>query len=165
MDEEMFNVSAVFPNIAIQLRSALANMHLAAAQLAPAAEREREHARLFALRERFARQVLAGTDALRNGDAKHSLPGVVSFTFDGTDGEAVLYALDLAGVAASGGAACSSGAPEPSHVLLAMGRSEAQARASVRFSFGRENTEEDADFAAETVIQTIQKLRARRAEE
>ncbi len=130
-----------------------------------AAEREQEHARLFALRERFARQVLAGTDALRNGDAKHSLPGVVSFTFDGTDGEAVLYALDLAGVAASGGAACSSGAPEPSHVLLAMGRSEAQARASVRFSFGRENTEEDADFAAETVVRTIQKLRARRAEE
>ena len=129
-----------------------------------AARRAQDAPRIAALRDRFAAKVLAGSiGAERNGDPENSLPGIVNFTFAGIDGEACLYALDLAGVAASGGAACSSGAPEPSHVLLAMGKSEAQARGSVRFSFGRENTEEEADAAAETVIRVVKALRKARA--
>lgn len=129
-----------------------------------AARRAQDAPRIAALRDRFAAKVLAGgIGAERNGDPENSLPGIVNFTFAGIDGEACLYALDLAGVAASGGAACSSGAPEPSHVLLAMGKSEAQARGSVRFSFGRENTEEEADAAAETVIRVVKALRKARA--
>lgn len=125
-----------------------------------AARREENNARIAALRDRFAAAVLAGgVGAQRNGDPENCLPGIVNFTFAGADGAACLAALDLAGVAASGGAACSSGAPEPSHVLLAMGRSEEQARASLRFSFGRGNTEEEADFAAETVLRVVRQLR------
>ncbi len=129
-----------------------------------AARRAQDAPRIAALRDRFAAKVLAGgIGAERNGDPENSLPGIVNFTFAGIDGEACLYALDLAGVAASGGAACSSGAPEPSHVLLAMGKSEAQARGSVRFSFGRENTEEEAEAAAEIVIRVVKALRKARA--
>ena len=132
-----------------------------AAALRLACERRAQDVpRIAALRDRFAEKVSAGVvGAVRNGDVQNCLPGIANFTFAGAAGEAVLYALDLAGVAASGGAACSSGAPEPSHVLLAMGKSEEQARSSVRFSFGRNNTEAEADAAAAIVVRVLQKLR------
>jgi cysteine desulfurase len=82
-----------------------------------------------------------------------------SVLFPGVDGEALLIALDLAGVCASLGAACASGALSPSHVLLAMGVSPADARSSLRFSFGREHTPADADRAVQLLAGLAPKAR------
>ena len=86
------------------------------------------------------------------------LYSIANFSFDGADGDRLLALLDRAGVAASGGAACSSGSPDPSPVLLAMGRSGALAR-GVRFSFGKENTLQEADFAFECLRAAVARLR------
>ena len=86
-----------------------------------------------------------------NGHRLHRVPNTTNICFDGIDGEALVIALDLKGLAVSTGAACSSGAIEPSHVLLAMGRTPEQARASIRFSLGKQNTAEDVDFALSVV--------------
>jgi cysteine desulfurase len=79
--------------------------------------------------------------------------------FDGIDGESLVIALDLKGLAVSTGAACSSGAIEPSHVLMAMGLSPDRARASVRFSLGRQNTMEEVEVAISLVAETVARLR------
>jgi cysteine desulfurase len=78
---------------------------------------------------------------------------------DFIDGEALVIALDLKGLAVSTGAACSSGAIEPSHVLTAMGLPADRARASIRFSLGRQNTDEEVDFAIGLVPETVARLR------
>jgi cysteine desulfurase len=83
----------------------------------------------------------------------------VNLRFDGLDGAALVISMDMAGVAASTGAACSAGSPEPSHVLLAMGLDEDEARASVRFSFGRGVTEDQADRAASIVVEQVRRMR------
>ncbi len=75
------------------------------------------------------------------------VPNTTNIYFDGIDGEALVIALDLKGLAVSTGAACSSGAIEPSHVLTAMGLRPDRAKASIRFSLGKQNTSEDIDFA------------------
>lgn len=79
--------------------------------------------------------------------------------FDGIDSDALLIALDLRGFAVSSGAACSSGAPEPSHVLLAIGLTREQARSSIRFSLGRTNTEEEVDALVEALVESVTHLR------
>jgi cysteine desulfurase len=79
--------------------------------------------------------------------------------FDHIDGESMVIALDLKGLAVSTGAACSSGAIEPSHVLTAMGLRADRARASLRFSLGKQNTGEEVDFALALVPETIARLR------
>jgi cysteine desulfurase len=79
--------------------------------------------------------------------------------FDNLEGEALVIALDLKGLAVSGGSACASGATEPSHVLTAMGLSPERARASVRFSLTRNSSEEDIDFALEVVPAAVERLR------
>jgi len=81
--------------------------------------------------------------ARRNGHAVRALPGVLNVTFPGFDGEALLHALDRRGVTVSTGSACSAASPGPSHVLLAMGRRPEDAHASVRFSLGESNDEQD----------------------
>jgi cysteine desulfurase len=107
-----------------------------AAELA-AAEREREAARLAALRDALEAAVLAGVpDAVVHGRGAERAPHVTSVSVPGADGAALLLALDLHGVAASGGSACQTGKAEPSHVLLAMGVEPALAAAAVRFSVG-----------------------------
>jgi cysteine desulfurase len=78
---------------------------------------------------------------------------------DHIEGEALIIALDLKGLAVSTGAACSSGAIEPSHVLTAMGLPTHQARASIRFSFGKHNTDADVDFAIAILPETVARLR------
>jgi cysteine desulfurase len=109
---------------------------------------------------RFEAAVRGGLpDVQRNGCAGRSRPGIVNLRFGGLDGAAVVISLDMAGVAASTGAACSAGSPEPSHVLLAMGLDEDEARASVRFSFGRGVTEEQADQAASIVVEQVRRMR------
>ncbi|HEX2599055.1 MAG TPA: aminotransferase class V-fold PLP-dependent enzyme, partial [Terriglobales bacterium] len=79
--------------------------------------------------------------------------------FDHIEGEALVIALDLKGLAVSTGAACSSGAIEPSHVLTAMGLRAERARASIRFSLGKQNTEEEVEFALALVPDTVARLR------
>ena len=74
-------------------------------------------------------------------------------------GGQLLAALDLKGIAASAGSACTSGSPEPSHVLLAMGLSAEDAKSSLRFTFGKDNTAEDADYAADTLKTLVGRLR------
>jgi len=87
------------------------------------------------------------------------VPNTTNIRFDGIEGEALEIALDLKGLAVSTGAACSSGAIEPSHVLIAMGLRPDQARASMRFSLARQTTEADIDFALALVPETAGRLR------
>lgn len=115
---------------------------------AAAAERDRisEHARLTALRERLIAGVQhAVPGAVVNGDPVDRLPGNAHFVFPGAQGDSLLFLLDMAGVAVSTGSACQAGVPEPSHVLLAMGRSEDVARTAIRVTLGRTTTEADVD--------------------
>jgi len=118
--------------------------------------RDPEAARLALLRDRFFASVgLAIPAARRNGPEWVSrLPNNVNLTFPGADGETLLLNLDLRGVAASSGSACASGSIEPSHVLLALGLTEAAARSSLRFSLGRGTTEAQID----DVVQILQDL-------
>src|SRR6202035_503934 len=94
-----------------------------------------------------------------NGQGAPRVPNTSSIYFDCIEGEALVIALDLKGLAVSTGAACSSGAIEPSHVLLAMGLRRDQARASIRFSLGRQTANEDIDFALALVAETVARLR------
>ena len=84
---------------------------------------------------------------------------MLTLLFDGIAGEALVIALDLKGMAVSTGAACSSGAIEPSHVLIAMGLTPTEARGSIRFSLGKQTVEEDIACALELVPQTVARLR------
>jgi cysteine desulfurase len=87
------------------------------------------------------------------------VPNTTNIYFDHIEGEALVIALDLKGLAVSTGAACSSGAIEPSHVLTAMGLRAERARASIRFSLGKQNTEEEVEFALALVPDTVARLR------
>ncbi|MGC2656476.1 MAG: cysteine desulfurase family protein [Bryobacteraceae bacterium] len=107
------------------------------------------------IRDRFEAQ----TSGEANGDRLRRLPNTSNLLFRGVSGEAMVIALDMRGMAASSGAACSSGSIEPSHVLLAMGRTVTEARSSVRFSFGSANTLEDADRLSTAVNECVGKLR------
>jgi cysteine desulfurase len=98
-------------------------------------------------------------DAAVNGDGAPRVPNTANLHFDHIDGEAMVIALDLKGVAVSTGAACSSGAIEASHVLVAMGLRPDQARASIRFSLGKQTVAEDIDYALALVPETVARLR------
>jgi len=113
------------------------------------------------LRDRLERELLQVEASGLNGTDLGSgrVPNTTSIFFDGIEGEALVIALDLKGLAVSTGAACSSGALEPSHVLLAMGLKPERARASIRFSLGKQNTGEDVEFAVELVRETVGRLR------
>jgi len=117
-------------------------------------------ARVAALRDRLEQGVLARVDGAGVNSA--NTPRVANTTniyFDNLEGEALVIALDLKGLAASGGSACASGAMDPSHVLRAMGLSTARARACLRFSLTKLNTEEDIDFALEIIPAAASRLR------
>lgn len=123
-------------------------------------DREVNSAKILALRERFVDEVLFGISGVKlNGDREKRLPLNADFSFEGVNGEALLYNLDLAGIAASNGSACSSGTVEPSHVLSAIGLSAKEASSSVRFTFGKNNTAEEVDFAAKTLKTCVERLR------
>jgi cysteine desulfurase len=94
-----------------------------------------------------------------NGEGAPRVPNTTNIYFDGIEGEALVIALDLKGLAVSTGAACSSGAIEPSHVLTAMGMTPDRARGSLRFSLGKQNTPEEVDFALELVQEAVARLR------
>jgi cysteine desulfurase len=114
---------------------------------------------MVAMRDRLERALLRVKSSGNNGAGAPRVPQTSSMYFDGIDGEALVIALDLKGLAVSTGAACSSGAIEPSHVLTAMGMSADRARASIRFSLGQQNTMEEVKFAIGLVGETVARLR------
>lgn len=112
------------------------------------------------LRDSFVQKVLSTIDGVTlNGNAENRLVNNANLSFDGCDGENILFALDLKGIAVSTGSACSSGAVTPSHVLTAMGYTRAKARSSVRFTFGKYNTAEEVEEVVTALSQIIQKIR------
>ena len=131
-----------------------------AAQLAKEALDRGDDKKMAAMRDRLQQGILARVEeAGINGDDAPRVPNTTNIHFDYIDGEAMVIALDLKGLAVSTGAACSSGAIEPSHVLLAMGRRPDHARASIRFSLGRQTVAEDIDFALGLVAEVVARLR------
>ncbi|MFB7250571.1 cysteine desulfurase family protein [Microbacterium sp. NPDC056234] len=109
-------------------------------------ERESETSRLSRLRDRLVTGILDRVpDAELLGDPVDRLPGNAHMLFPGAVGESLLFLLDVAGIAASTGSACQAGVAEPSHVVMAMGRTEQDARSVLRFTLGRTSTEDDVD--------------------
>ena len=114
-----------------------------------------------AIRDRFIHRVLREIPYVKlNGHPEKRLPANANFSFRYIEGESLLFSLDLKNIAVSSGSACSSGSLEPSHVLLAMGLPEGLAHGSIRFSFGKDNTMEEADYAADALKEIVVKLRA-----
>jgi cysteine desulfurase len=131
-----------------------------AAELAKAGLDDGSVAKMAAMRDRIESSILGSVDATGvNGEGAPRVPNTTNIFFDFIEGEALVIALDLKGLAVSTGAACSSGAIEPSHVLTAMGLRADRARASLRFSLGKENTAEDVEFALQLVLATVSRLR------
>lgn len=132
-----------------------------AAELA-VAEREAEAVRLTALRAALIERVLAAVPEARlNGDPVGRMPGNAHFSFPGAQGDSLLLMLDMAGVAVSTGSACQAGIPDPSHVLLAMGRDADAARSVLRVTLGRESVAADVDAFIAAIPAAYE--RARRA--
>lgn len=131
-----------------------------AAELAVAGFANGEVEKMAAMRGRLESAVLAATEASGvNGGSAPRVPNTTNIYFDHTEGEALVIALDLKGLAVSTGAACSSGATEPSHVLTAMKLTPERARASIRFSLGKQNTEDEVEIAVRMVPETVARLR------
>lgn len=119
-----------------------------------------EGERLRRLRDRLASGLLAAVPGTRvNGAGAGRLPNTLSVTFPGADGEALLMALDLEGICASAGAACTSGSTTPSHVLSAMGLTVDEARATLRLSLGWTSTDGDVDHALRVLPGAIRRVR------
>ncbi len=131
-----------------------------ALELADAA-REETSAHCAALRDRIIREVTSQVpDSQLNGHPIERLPNNANFSFEGVEGEAILLGLDVAGIAASSGSACSSGSLEPSHVLLALGQSAELARGSLRITLGKENTDEEVSYLLKVLVDLVAQLRA-----
>ncbi len=112
------------------------------------------------LRDRFEQEVATRIDDIVfNGRGDNRLAHLSNISFRFIEGEGLLISLDLQGVAVSTGSACSSGTLEPSPVIQALGRSDELARGSIRFSFGKDNTEEDVDYVLETLVNSVTRLR------
>jgi len=121
---------------------------------------EERNARVRALRDRL----IAGLkreipDIVLNGDPVNRLPGNCHVSVPGVDGEALILRLDLAGVAASGGSACTAGVTEESHVLRAIGQEDRLAKGSLRLTVGEENTEEEIDETIRLTSEIVRDLR------
>ena len=95
-----------------------------------------------------------------NGDRSKRLPNNVNFSFEFIEGESLLIKLDMAGICASSGSACTSGSLDPSHVLLAIGLPHEKAHGSLRLTLSEENTEEEMDYVVSTLIDTVDYLRS-----
>jgi cysteine desulfurase len=130
-----------------------------AAELA-AAEQVELAERLRMLRDELAARLKGLVpDLVVNAEESPRAPHLLSVSIDGADSEALVMHLDLAGIAASSGSACSTGAVEPSHVLVAMGVPRERALGAIRFSFGRESTHADVERAAAVVPAVVAKVR------
>jgi len=116
--------------------------------------------RLTAMRDKLIGEILKIDRSRLNGHPTQRLPGNASFCFQGVEGESLLLMLDLKGISASSGSACTSGSLDPSHVLLAIGLPHEVAHGSLRLSFGDYNTMEDIDYIIETLPPIIERLRS-----
>ena len=116
--------------------------------------------RLTPLRDRLIEKLSSIPHSALNGDPEKRLPSNVSFCFEGIEGESLLLLLDDRGIAASSGSACTSGSLDPSHVLLAIGRVHDVAHGSLRLSLGDDATEEEVDYIADAVKDTVEHLRS-----
>ena len=116
--------------------------------------------RLTKMRDRLIAGALQIERSRLNGDPVRRLPGNVSLCFEGIEGESLLLLLDLEGVCASSGSACTSGSLDPSHVLLSIGLPHEVAHGSLRLSFSDGNTEEDVDYILERLPRIGERLRA-----
>ena len=113
-----------------------------------------------ALRDRIIDYISENISGSRlNGHPTERLPNNVNFSFSGVEGEPILLGLDMAGIAASSGSACSSGSLEPSHVLLALGQSAEQARSSLRLTLGKNNTEDEIEYLLLKLTALVEQLR------
>ena len=131
-----------------------------AAQIAKQGLDRGDEKKMSALRDRLQQGILAQfEDASVNGEGAARVPNTTNIRFEHIEGESLVIALDLKGLAVSTGAACSSGAIEPSHVLIAMGLRSDQAKASIRFSLGKQTTDADIDIALALVAETVARLR------
>jgi cysteine desulfurase len=115
--------------------------------------------RITALRDQLIAGLLQIPRSRLTGHPTHRLPNNASFAFEGIEGESILLNLDLLGIAASTGSACTSGSVEPSHVLVALGLAPEWSHGSLRLTLGRENTQEDVDTVLATVPRIVEKLR------
>lgn len=124
------------------------------------AEREQENVRLTKLRDRLIEGLMQIPHTRVNGHLEKRLPNNVNVCFEFIEGESMLLNLDLRGIAASSGSACTSGSLDPSHVLLAMGLTHEIAHGSLRLTLGRENTEADVEFILQELPGIVERLRA-----
>lgn len=123
------------------------------------AHQEENAAKMTALRDRLIDGLLTIPHSKLNGDRTKRLPGNVNFCFEGIEGESLLLMLDMKGIAASSGSACTSGSLDPSHVLLAIGLPHEIAHGSLRLTLGEDTTKEDLDYTLEQLKEIIGKLR------
>lgn len=121
---------------------------------------EEHNKKLIYLRDKLIEEVTSKIDYVRlNGHPQKRLPGNVNFSIEFIEGEALLLSLDMMGIAASSGSACTSGSLDPSHVLLAIGLPHEIAHGSLRFTLGDFNTEEDVDYVVENLVKIVKRLR------
>ena len=121
---------------------------------------EKYNEKLLELREYTIKRIEEEIPYVKlNGDRKNRLPGNVNFSFKGIEGESMLLMLDMKGIEASSGSACTSGSLDPSHVLLAIGLKHEIAHGSLRISYGEENTIDDAKYIVDTLKEIVDKLR------
>jgi len=126
-----------------------------------ARDMEDEVAHLLALRERLEEGLTSKIGHTKiNGHPEKRLPNTSNISFEFVEGESLLLNLDMKGIAASSGSACTSGSLEPSHVLIAMGLSHELSHGSVRFSLGRSNTAEEVDFLIEAMPPIVERMRS-----
>lgn len=121
---------------------------------------EANNSKLIALRERLIKGIRENiSEIILNGHPEKRLPGNVNFCFKYIEGESLLLSLDLVGIAASSGSACTSGSLDPSHVLLSIGLPHEIAHGSLRLSLGLSNTEEEVDYVVEQLVVIVDRLR------
>jgi cysteine desulfurase len=128
------------------------------------AEMDKNNAHTKELRDRFIEGALKIEGTHLNGDKEMRVPANANISFDGCDGENILFLLDLNGVAVSTGSACSAGAVTPSHVLTAMGYDVERAKSAVRFTFGKYNTIKNVDMCLDILKGAVAQIRKSKTE-
>ena len=121
---------------------------------------EENSLKISAIRDRFVNKVLSEIDGTHLNGGENRLPSHANISFDGCDGENILFLLDMNGIAVSTGSACSAGAVKESHVLKAMGLEKERVKSAVRFTFGKNNTVEEADETVEVLKKIVKKIRS-----
>lgn len=124
-------------------------------------QREARYEHIAGLREAMLAVLRAGVENLQVNSPEGAVPSILNVTFPGAPAERILMNLDMAGIMASSGSACTSGSLQPSHVLVAMGLEEECVRSAIRFSFSGQNTQEEVRAAAEKVVEIVARLQRR----